>query len=160
MCRQEMMLHVNRTPERLGTQRARYDCFHLVVTIDVHNPVNFLRRRRAVIWQLFAWRLVAIEVVLEFRAEEELLLTFGARIRTYSDTVLQNVQLYRARFTEGGATHGARHVAAGERVSDEVTLQLGGRLTQRVTQMTRVDVTWRNDATLSTIYRSTTYLRQ
>ena len=143
MCRQEMMLHVNHTPERLGTQRARYDCFHLVVTIDV----NFLR---AISSQLFSWRLVAVEVVLKFRAEEELLLTFGARVRTHSDTVLQHVQLYRTRFTEGGATHGARHVAAGERVLDEVTLKLGGRLTQRVTQMTRVDVTWRNDATLST----------
>ena len=155
-----MMLHINRAPEHLGTERARYDCFHLVVTIDVHNPVNFLRRRRAVTWQLFAWRLVAVEMVLEFCAEEELLLTFGTRIRTHSDTVLQHVQLYRARFTEGGATHGARHVAAGERVLDEVTLKLGRGLTQRVTQMTRVDVTWRKDTTLSTIYRSTTYLRQ
>ena len=99
-------------------------------------------------------------MVLEFCAEEELLLTFGTRIRTHSDTVLQHVQLYRARFTEGGATHGAHHVAAGERVPDEVTLKLGGRLAQRVAQVTRMDVTWRDDATLSTIYRSTKYLRQ
>ena len=152
------MLHVNRAPERLGTERAKYVRVHLPVTTDVHRPGNFLR---AVTRQLFARRLVAVEVVPKFRAEEELLIAFAARVRTHSDTVLQHVQLYRARFTEGGATHRARHVAAGERVLDEVTLQLGGRLAQRVTQMTRVDVTWTDNSTLSTgHFRRTIYLHQ
>ena len=106
MRHQIVMLHVSHASKHLRTERTKYITIPLVVGIDRCLLCDVLRRQWTVPGRdRLPWQLVAEEMVLQLGTEEELLLALTARVRTHSDAVLENVELYRTRLTEGGAAH-------------------------------------------------------